>query len=167
MPDCTVRALRCRLSADRRLCQHMSMVPPTTDPFADGGPATRFDPFSLTEQAAEHLATVSRISAYYVAVILGTGPASARSRPSTTSLPFRAFRFLSCLTSVPKIWSLAVGDRRVLAFLGRLPLYEGYSAVEVAHPVRTAAADFRTLIITNLARFPAQRDLVWRPDPDR
>ena len=40
----------------------------------------------------------------------------------------------------------------MLAFLGRLHLYEGYSAVEVAHPVRTAvAAGCRTIVITNAA----------------
>jgi purine-nucleoside phosphorylase len=47
---------------------------------------------------------------------------------------------------------LEIDDRRVLAFLGRLHLYEGYSAVEVAHPVRTAvAAGCRTIVITNAA----------------
>ena len=35
---------------------------------------------------------------------------------------------------------MEVGGLRVLAFLGRLHLYEGYSPVEVVHPVRTAVA---------------------------
>jgi len=43
-----------------------------------------------------------------------------------------------------------VGGLRVLAFLGRLHLYEGYTGVEVAHLVRAAVATgCRTVVITN------------------
>jgi purine-nucleoside phosphorylase len=133
----------------------MPMIPPSTDPFDDGAPVTRFDPSYLAEQAAEHLAGVSGRRAHDVAVILGTGLADAAasigsisSRHDFASSP--GFPLSVVPHQRPEVWSLAVGDRRVLAFLGRLHLYEGYNAVEVAHPVRTAAAaGCRFLIITN------------------
>ncbi len=90
-----------------------------------------------------------------VAVILGTGLAGAA--PSIG--PDSTRHDLGLLPGFPpslvahqrsEVWSLRVGEVRVLAFLGRLHLYEGYRAVEIAHPVRTAvAAGCQTIIITN------------------
>ena len=49
-----------------------------------------------------------------------------------------------------EVWSIDIDGRAVLAFLGRLHLYEGYTATEVAHLVRTAAATgCSTVVITN------------------
>ena len=90
-----------------------------------------------------------------VAVVLGTGLADAAAHisPISTQLDLGALpgfpaTFVSHQRS--EVWSLEVEEVRVLAFLGRLHLYEGYSAIDIAHPVRTAvAAGCRTIIITN------------------
>jgi purine-nucleoside phosphorylase len=113
------------------------------------------DAYTLAEQAATRLGALSGARSHDVAVILGSGLADAVS-----SLNARASRhpfgvipgFPASLVAHQRseVWSLEIDDRRVLAFLGRLHLYEGYSAVEVAHPVRTAvAAGCRTIVITN------------------
>lgn len=48
--------------------------------------------------------------------------------------------------------SLAVGDKRVLVFVGRIHAYEGHDPALVAHPVRTAcAAGARVVVLTNAA----------------
>ena len=49
-----------------------------------------------------------------------------------------------------RIRSLQVGDRRVLAFLGRTHLYEGRGVEPVVHGVRVAAAaGCKTIVLTN------------------
>ena len=116
---------------------------------------TSLDPYALAEQSAAAIALVSGVPTHDVAVILGTGLADAAG-----ALGDRASRHdLAALAGLPdafvphqrsEVWSVEVGGHRVLAFLGRLHLYEGYSAVEVAHLVRTAvAAGCRTVVITN------------------
>ncbi|MGO4442600.1 purine-nucleoside phosphorylase [Mycobacterium sp. 2YAF39] len=48
--------------------------------------------------------------------------------------------------------SLRLGDRKVLAFVGRIHAYEGHDLRHVVHPVRAAcAAGARTLVLTNAA----------------
>ena len=115
----------------------------------------RVDAYALAEMAAARLAEISGVGDHDVAVILGTGLADAAASIS----PISTQHDLGVLPGFPaslvshqrsEVWSLEVGEVRVLAFLGRLHLYEGYSAVEVAHPVRTAvAAGCRTIVITN------------------
>ncbi len=113
------------------------------------------DPYALAEQSAAAIALVSDVPTHDVAVILGTGLADAAG-----ALGDRASRHdLGTLAGLPdafvshqrsEVWSVEVGHHRVLAFLGRLHLYEGYGAVEVAHLVRTAVATgCRTVVITN------------------
>jgi purine-nucleoside phosphorylase len=116
---------------------------------------TPLDPYALAEQSAASIALVSNAPTHDVAVILGTGLADAAA-----ALGGQASRHdLGTLAGLPgafvphqrsEVWSVEVGDRRVLAFLGRLHLYEGYSAIEVAHLVRTAVATgCQTVVITN------------------
>ncbi len=51
-----------------------------------------------------------------------------------------------------RLWSVPVGDKRVLVMLGRTHLYEGKGVEAVAHGVRTAvAAGCRTVVLTNAA----------------
>jgi purine-nucleoside phosphorylase len=127
----------------------------TGTPSFDEPPLPSTDPYALGEQAAQHCGTLSGVPSHDVAVILGTGLADAVSSISPTSsqhdlgaLPGFPRPFVSHQRS--EVWSLEVGDRRVLAFLGRLHLYEGYSAVEVAHPVRTAvAAGCQIIVMAN------------------
>jgi purine-nucleoside phosphorylase len=113
------------------------------------------DPYDLAEQSAASIALVSDVPSHDVAVILGTGLADAAG-----ALGGRASRHdLGSLAGLPgafvphqrsEVWSVETGSLRVLVFLGRLHLYEGYSGIEVAHLVRTAvAAGCRTVVITN------------------
>ena len=70
-----------------------------------------------------------------------------RRHPLDT-LPGLPTSFVSHQTS--EFRSLELAGRRILVFLGRLHLYEGYSAAQVVHPVRTAlAAGCSTVILTN------------------
>lgn len=113
--------------------------------------------YALAESAAERLIDVSGVPAHDVAVVLGTGLADAAAsigpistRHDLGSLPGFPSSVVSHQRS--EVWSLEVEGTKVLAFLGRLHLYEGYSAVDVAHPVRSAvAAGCRVVIITNAA----------------
>jgi purine-nucleoside phosphorylase len=115
------------------------------------------DPSALADRAAASIASASGVPTHDVAVILGTGLADAAdalgqptSRHDLHTLDGLPDHFVSHQRS--EIWSIDVDGRRVLAFLGRLHLYQGFSAVDVAHPVRTAiAAGCRTVVITNAA----------------
>jgi purine-nucleoside phosphorylase len=123
------------------------------------------DAYALAEMAARRLTEVSGVPAHDVAVILGTGLADA----ATSISPISTHHDLGGLPGFPpslvshqrsEVWSLEVGGARVLAFLGRLHLYEGYRAVDVTHPVRTAvAAGCRVIIITN-ASGSLRRDMI-------
>jgi purine-nucleoside phosphorylase len=115
----------------------------------------RPDAYAMAEMAAERLAEVSGVRNHDVGVVLGTGLADAAASISPISmqhdlgaLPGFPTSFVAHQRS--EVWSLEVGEVQVLAFLGRLHLYEGYSAIDVAHPVRTAvAAGCGTIVITN------------------
>jgi len=108
--------------------------------------------FELAEQAADRLAEQSDGVDHEVALVLGTGLAAAADALGTVlwrlpleSIPGFPPSFVSHQRS--EVWSVEVGSRRVLVFLGRLHLYEGYGPAQVAHPVRTAvAAGCRTVV---------------------
>ncbi len=115
----------------------------------------RSDPYVLAETSAASIARVSGRATHDVAVVLGTGLADA-----ATALGGNATRHdLSTMSGLPdafvphqrsEVWSIDVEGRAVLAFLGRLHLYEGYTASEVAHIIRTAVATgCNTVVITN------------------
>ena len=112
------------------------------------------DAHRTARSAAEALATVTGAARHDVAVVLGTGLAGAAevlgaaSRHPLDGLPGFPPSFVSHQTS--EFRSLELGGRRVLVFLGRLHLYEGYPPAQVVHPVRTAAAaGCSTVILTN------------------
>ena len=106
-------------------------------------------------QAAGALAVLTGVPRHEVAVVLGTGLAGAAdaigpalSRHPLDTLPGLPASFVSHQTS--EFRSLEVAGRRILVFLGRLHLYEGYSPAQVVHAVRTAvAAGCSTVILTN------------------
>jgi purine-nucleoside phosphorylase len=127
------------------------------DPPPDGSRWTRRYAFELAGQAAVRLAGLSGGVDHDVALVLGTGLAAAadglgivRWRHPLGSMPGFPQSFVSHQRS--EVWSVEVGDRRVLVFLGRLHLYEGYGPARVAHAVRTAvAAGCGTVVLTNAA----------------
>jgi len=113
------------------------------------------DPYAAARDSAARLAGVAgRIDA---AVVLGSGWGAAADAlgPCETGVP------LASLGGFPEpgvpghqgtARVLRLGGVRVLAFLGRVHLYEGHHPDTVVHGVRTAiAAGARTVVLTNAA----------------
>ncbi len=113
------------------------------------------DPLALAAEAASVLAGRTGVARHRIAVILGTGLDGALASlgephgrcdyadlPGLSTPGVRGHR--------GEVVSLLVGGNHVLVFRGRLHLYEGRSAHEVVHAVRTAvAAGCHTVILTN------------------
>lgn len=105
--------------------------------------------------AASALASITGVGTHDVAVVLGSGwvPAADAIGPAThelaaTDLP--GFAPPSVAGHAGRVRSIPVAGRRVLVFLGRTHLYEGYGVAAVAHGVRTAvAAGCKTVVLTN------------------
>jgi purine-nucleoside phosphorylase len=124
------------------------------------------DPFGAARRAAVALAEHSGQDHHDIAVILGSGwlPAADGIGEVTVELPFGAlpgFPPLSVAGHAGKVRSIAGSAgaaggasraKRILAFLGRVHLYEGHSPATVAHIVRTAVASgCHTVVLTNAA----------------
>jgi purine-nucleoside phosphorylase len=116
------------------------------------------DPFALAARAAEALAVATGVDRHDVAVVLGSGwrPAVDRigavvAEAATSDLP--GFAPSSVAGHGGGVRSLrSPGDRRVLAFVGRVHGYEGNEPAAVVHAVRTAhAAGCRVVVLTNAA----------------
>jgi purine-nucleoside phosphorylase len=113
------------------------------------------DPATLARAAAAALAERTGVARHDVAVVLGSGwvPAvdvlgTATAEVAVTDLP--GFLPPAVEGHAGRIRSLQVGDRAVLAFLGRTHLYEGRGVEPVVHGVRVAAAaGCRTIVLTN------------------
>jgi purine-nucleoside phosphorylase len=108
-------------------------------------------------RTAETIADRSGRPRHDVCIVLGTGLAGAADElgppawvGTPADLPGLPGSFVSHHRS--EVRSVDVDGRGVLVYLGRLHLYEGHSAAEVALPVRAAvAAGCRTVILTNAA----------------
>ncbi len=117
--------------------------------------ASTHDP--LAAAAAEALATRLKSETHDVALVLGSGWASAAdllgevvAEVPTTHLP--GFAPAAAAGHVGKIRSVRIGStgRRALVFLSRTHLYEGRGVRPVVHGVRTAAlAGCSTVVLTN------------------
>jgi len=126
-------------------------------PTEDGPTWSADAAYDMAERAAARIAELTGVPHHDVAVVLGTGLADAaaavgtvRSRHLLGEVPGLPASFVSHQRS--EVWSVDVGDLRVLTILGRLHLYEGYRPDQVAHPVRTAVAGgCRTVVLTNAA----------------
>ncbi|MEO6713726.1 MAG: purine-nucleoside phosphorylase [Mycobacteriales bacterium] len=118
---------------------------------------TATDPFELAQQAAQRLAEITGVPRHDVALVLGSGWAPAADELGDASVELQ----LSDLPGFPDaavaghsnaIRSIQVGDRRMLAFLGRVHGYEGHPVSTVVHAVRTAAiAGCDVVVLTNAA----------------
>lgn len=114
-------------------------------------------PYSLARSAADELRARSGVDRYDVAVVLGSGwreGAESLGTPehdvATTALP--GFFAPTVAGHGGHILSLRAGERRVALLTGRVHLYEGRTAAQVAHPIRTLIyAGARTVIVTNAA----------------
>lgn len=124
------------------------------------------NPYALADAAASVLADRTRVPRHTVALVLGSGWASAADELGE----IRADIALGSLPGFPApkvsghrnaVMSVGVGAQQVLVFGGRSHLYEGHPAATVVHGVRTAiAAGCRVVILTNAA---GGLDTGWRP----
>jgi purine-nucleoside phosphorylase len=113
------------------------------------------DPHAEAVAAAEELAARTGRPNHDVAIVLGSGwvPAVDVLGAATTELPVTdlpGFLPPAVEGHAGRIRSIEVGEKAVLAFLGRTHLYEGRGVEPVAHGVRVAAAaGCRIVILTN------------------
>ncbi|MBN9618847.1 MAG: purine-nucleoside phosphorylase, partial [Actinobacteria bacterium] len=113
------------------------------------------DPAAAAQAAAATLATRTGVDRHDVAIVLGSGwvPAIDALGVATADFPVTELPgFLPPAVEghAGRIRSLQVGDKRVLAFLGRTHLYEGRGVEPVVHGVRVAAAaGCRVVVLTN------------------
>ncbi len=114
-------------------------------------------PFEAAQAAAAELAVRTGIERHDVAVVLGSGwkPAADQMGEVVAELPMvelGGFPAASVAGHGSTVRSVRNGDRHVLAFLGRVHLYEGHHPNVVAHAVRTSvAAGCGTIVLTNAA----------------
>lgn len=114
-------------------------------------------PFEAAEASAAILAERTGVERHDVAVVLGSGwkPAADRMGEVVAELPMTelgGFPEASVQGHGTTVRSIRNGDRHVLAFMGRVHLYEGHHPNVVAHGVRTAIrAGARTVVLTNAA----------------
>lgn len=114
-------------------------------------------PFEAAEASAARLAAATGVDRHDVAVVLGSGwkPAADRMGEVVAELPMTelgGFPEASVLGHGTTVRSLRNGDRRILAFMGRVHLYEGHHPNVVAHAVRTAVrAGAQAIVLTNAA----------------
>jgi purine-nucleoside phosphorylase len=112
------------------------------------------DPFTQAAEAATALAERTGVARHDVAVWLGSGWAPCADAigtgPEFAVAELPGFPPPSAVGHGATVRSVAVGDRRVLVFMGRIHLYEGHGVAAVAHGVRTAAAaGVTTAVLTN------------------
>jgi purine-nucleoside phosphorylase len=113
------------------------------------------NPFTLAERAAAQLCERSGVERYDVAVVLGSGwkeGADALGPPTsvvaTSSLS--GFATPTVLGHTGEILTVSVAGTTIALVSGRVHLYEGHSANDVVHPVRTViAAGAKKVILTN------------------
>ena len=110
---------------------------------------------SVPARAATELAERTSHERHDVAIVLGSGwtPAADLIGTATDEFPLTdlaGFLAPAVAGHAGRLRSIPVGDKRVLAFLGRTHLYEGRGVDPVVHGVRVAAAaGCRTIILTN------------------
>lgn len=114
-------------------------------------------PYKLARRAADELRDASGFDGYDLAVVLGSGwkeGAVALGSPlheiDTSSLS--GFVAPTVAGHSGRILSLRIADRRIALVAGRVHLYEGNSADQVVHPIRTViAAGASRVVLTNAA----------------
>jgi purine-nucleoside phosphorylase len=115
------------------------------------------DPLGAARAVATELAQKTGVAQHDIAVVLGSGWVSAADRIGDLEVELP----VSFLSGFPPpsvaghagvVRSLRKGQRRILAFLGRVHLYEGHDPTTVVHAVRSAIlAGCRTVVLTNAA----------------
>jgi purine-nucleoside phosphorylase len=115
------------------------------------------NPYELAERAANQLREQSGVDSYDVAVVLGSGwkeGAVALGEPKSVveASSLSGFFAPTVAGHGSEILSVTMGGANVALIAGRVHLYEGHSAHEVVHPVRTIiAAGAKKVVLTNAA----------------
>ena len=115
------------------------------------------DPFALAEASAAALRSHTGAESFDAVVVLGSGWLAAADALGITEaeIPLAdlgGFGQPSVKGHAPSVRYIRMGKLRVLAYLGRIHLYEGHDPNAVTHGVRTAiAAGCRTVVLTNAA----------------
>lgn len=113
------------------------------------------NPYQLASRAADELRYMSGVNSYDVAVVLGSGwreGAEALGEPTSEVATSSLTGFVAPTVAghEGQILSLKFAGRDVALVAGRVHLYEGNSAAEVVHPIRTViAAGAKTIVLTN------------------
>ncbi|HKC71406.1 MAG TPA: purine-nucleoside phosphorylase [Terriglobales bacterium] len=113
------------------------------------------DEFTRAEQAAQFILAKTRLRPK-IAVVLGSGlGAFADDLAEATRVPYQEIPFFPRSTAVGHAGVLAIGNCAgvsVAAMQGRVHMYEGYSAQEVAFPMRVLGRmGTKAAILTNAA----------------
>lgn len=113
------------------------------------------DQFTLAESAAESVLKQTSLRPR-VGLVLGSGLGGfADSLAGATRIPYAEIPFFPQSSAIGHAGRLVVGksgDVAVAAMQGRVHLYEGYSAQEVAFPIRVfERMGIRAVILTNAA----------------
>jgi purine-nucleoside phosphorylase len=113
------------------------------------------DGFSRAESAAEFLLSQTPLRPQ-IGLILGSGLGSfAEELSEGVHVPYTAIPFFPRSTAIGHAGQMVIGyvsEVPVAAMQGRVHLYEGYSAQQVAFPVRVfGRMGIRSLIVTNAA----------------
>jgi purine-nucleoside phosphorylase len=117
------------------------------------------NPFLLAEQAEAALAAKTGVDHHDLVVVFGSGWADAADTLGEPSVSFSAaelpgFVTPSALGHLPTMRSIDRNGVRILAFLGRVHLYEGHEPSAVVHGIRTAAiAGCKIALLTNGAGY--------------
>jgi purine-nucleoside phosphorylase len=115
------------------------------------------DPYAAAAASAARLGELTGQPRHDVAVVLGSGWASAAALigdpvAEVSLAHLGGFPPPTVAGHAGVVRSVGVGQARVLVFLGRAHLYEGHSPDTVVHGVRTAiAAGCRVVVLTNAA----------------
>lgn len=115
------------------------------------------NPFEVAQRAAKQLAERTGAAEHDVAIVLGSGWAPAADAlaegRASVDVPLgelEGFAAPAVGSHRPLARSIATGKLRLLVYLGRVHLYEGYGVDVVVHPVRTAiAAGVNVVVLTN------------------
>jgi purine-nucleoside phosphorylase len=113
------------------------------------------NPYELSQRAADELREMTGVGSYDVGIVLGSGwreGATALGTPSSEILSSSLSGFVAPTVEghSGQILSIRVNEKNVALVAGRVHLYEGNSADQVVHPVRTViAAGATTVVLTN------------------
>ncbi len=115
------------------------------------------NPYDLARRAADAMLSACGVDHFDIAVVLGSGWKEASEslgaplgEVATTALP--GFHAPTVPGHEGRIFALNVGGKSVAMVAGRVHLYEGNSAHDVAHPVRSAIfTGASTVVLTNAA----------------